>query len=178
MIYRLIIYFSLTLASCSLNRGKDLSIQSLQSNDALKQYVRTKLIKGHIGSNFYKETKTDSLVYLSVLTPVEQNYPIDSIYYLYLDDSNYKILAQSEFEKGLLYLEVDNKGNHTRYFSFGGYVTDVRNVLVSESKKNIELTFTVDTWASTMPDTVKQFIKIEFRFVDSHQSYSYKAVER
>jgi len=60
-----------------------------------------------------------------------------------------------------LYLEVDNKGNHTRFFSFGGYVTDVRNVLVSESKKNIELTFTVDTWASTMPDTVKQFIKIE-----------------
>lgn len=161
MIYRLIIYFSLTLASCSLNRGKCLSIHSLQSNDALKQYVRTKQIKGHIGSNFYKETKTDSLVYLSVLTPFEQNYPIDSIYYFYQNDSNYKILAQSEFEKGLLYLEVDKNGNHNRYYTFGGYVLGVNNVQIDEKKNSLQLTFETDIWASTMPDTVRQFIKIE-----------------
>jgi hypothetical protein len=116
-----------------------------QSNKILKNYIKSGRINGHVGENFYQNTKSDSLIFLHVSEPNEQNYPIDSIYFLHYDSSNFKLLAQSEFEKGLIYLEVDKNGTYKKYYSFGGYVLNVNN----------------DIWPSTMPDTIKQFIKIE-----------------
>lgn len=163
MRYNRILLFIFYFIGCStFNRDQKAIVCKIQNTDILKKLITERQILGHIVVNdFDDNVKIDSFVDVSVKFPFEQNYPIDSIYYFYHNESNYKILAQSQFEKGLLYLEVDKNGRHNRYYTFGGYVLSVNNVQIDEKKNSLQLTFETDIWASTMPDTVKQFIKIE-----------------
>lgn len=159
---KLCFYLCLILTTCSIGRNDgEILIKNIQSNHFLRTYIRKSQIKGHIGSNFYQKTASDSLVFLEVNLPIEQSYPIDSIYFFYFSKNNYKILAQSEFEKGLIYIECDKNGNHKKLFSFGGYVVKVSDLEVNESKNNLELKFKYDVWGSTTPkpETVQCKIK-------------------
>jgi hypothetical protein len=161
--YRLILILTCIVCTCTfIKKEDDVLIANLQSNRLLRNYVRNEKISGEIGANFYTRTKSDSLVFLHISKPEEQTYPIDSIYFLYYkDNNNFKLLAQSEFEKGLIYLEVDKNGSHKKKYTFGGYVLKVNNLKIQDMKSGIQLTFDTYIWASTMPDTLKQFIKIE-----------------
>lgn len=162
MICRLVIIVSIICTACTVyKKDGNMLITDFQSNKILTSYIKTNQIHGHIAENFYKKTNTDSLVFLNVTKPYEQSYPVDSIYFLFYSCSNFKLLAQSEFEKGLIYIEVDNKGKHKKYYDFGGYVINTGNVKVWNNKNNFQITFETDTWSSTMTDTLKQFIKIE-----------------
>ncbi len=146
---------------CSLtNHSQKIRSQEIQSNKILRNLIRANEINGQIILNDFDDSKIDSFVGVYVKKPIVQTYTIDSIYYFYFGDFTYKILAQSEFDKGLIYLEVDKNGNHNIYYEFGGYVLDVSNVKVEDKKNNLLLTFEIDSWSSTMPDTIKQFIKI------------------
>ena len=162
MIYRLVLLMSIFCTTCTVYmKDRNKLVTNIQSNKILANYINAHQIQGHIAENFYKKTNTDSLVFLHVTKPDEQSYPIDSIYFLFYTSSNYKLLAQSEFEKGLIYLEVDKNGNHKKYYDFGGYVLNTGNIKVLDNKTNLQITFETDIWGSTTSDTLKQFIKIE-----------------
>lgn len=167
-----IFYFSLLLFfSCTINRSQGkILIKNVQSNLIIRKLIRENRINGTIILNKFNYTKVDSFVNINVKFPEEQSYQLDSIYFLYLGERNYKTLAQSEFEKGLLYIEVNKEGNHTRIFNFGGYVTDVYNLSIKEKNEVIELYFAVDVWPSTMPDTLQQ----NFRILTNPKSIDFK----
>lgn len=145
---------------CSSKNDYTLVIVLPQNNDILRDLIREGKVNGSILHNSFCNEPVDSFVNLSVTYPFEQSYSIDSIFFLYYTESNLKILAQSQYEKGLIYIEIDKNGNHNRYFEFGGYVLDVYDLDANTKNKSIDLTFSTNVWGSTMPDTFIQKLKI------------------
>jgi hypothetical protein len=136
-------------------------VSQITSNKILRQLVKEKKIQGTLIKNWYGVTRTDTLVTLSFTFPESQSYPIDSIYYLSYDEDNLKILAQSEFEKGLIYIEGNKSGLHCKFYSFGGYVKRVTNLKIDNEGNRIFIEFKCIVWGSTMPKPIEQIIKIE-----------------
>ena len=143
-----------------LHDDNNIFIINKESNSVLRNLVHKNIIRGKVFKNDLEKTKSDSIVELYFDKPHYQGYPIDSVYFLSFDGNNLKILAKSEYEKGLIYLEGNKAGFHMRFFSFGGYVQKVSNVEIHKLTNTLNLTFNYFAWSSTMPKPIPQKVKI------------------
>lgn len=147
-----------------LYNDSNILILQKESNSILRKLLSENLIRGKTFKNDLKVTKSDSIVEIYFDKPFYQGYPIDSIYFLSFDGDNIKILAQSEFEKGLIYLEGNKTGFHRRFFSFGGYVQKVWNIQIEKLSTTFNLSFNYLVSSSTMPKPVPLKIRIATKY--------------
>jgi hypothetical protein len=139
-VMKIVLLVTIIFVGCShqLKQENYILIKEPASNSIIKKIIYEEKIKGYINK---EPDGRFTEVGVRFDTPIGSGFYLDTIYFLYFDGDIIKCLAQSNYEKGLIYFEGNQKGECNTFYEFGGYVKEVSNIRVDEKRNSTKLTF-------------------------------------